>query len=133
QRMGGQRQKNIKVARRTTADAGLALAGLTNVRAVLDARREIDRKRALARHLPRARAGRAWILDHLAAALTNRTGALEREEAALGVADTALTVAVLAGLRLGAGLGTAAGAGLAGHRSRQPHLRGLAGVGVFQR
>ena len=77
--------------------------------------------------------GRTRILDHLAAALADRTGALQREEAALGVADAAVAVAVLAGLRLGAGLGAGAGAGFAGHRGRQPHLRVLAGEGLLQR
>src|SRR5882672_8741402 len=49
------------------------------------------------------------------------------------MADPAVAVAGRAGLRLGAGLGAAARAGLAGHRSRQPHLRGLAGEGLVQR
>ena len=51
-------------------------------------RRNVDRQRALARDAARAGAGRARILDHLAAALAGRTGALEREEA-LRVADAA--------------------------------------------
>src|SRR6185295_8766663 len=93
ERVRSQRKKNIKVARRPAAHAGLAFAGEANARAVLDTRGDIDRKRALA-----------------------------RQKAALAVADAAVAVAVLAGLRLGAGLGAVAGAGLAGHRGRQPHL-----------
>ncbi len=74
---------------------------------------------------PGARAARAGIVDHLAAALTGRAGALEREEA-LRMAHAAGAAAGRTGLRLGAGLGARTGAGLAGDRGRQPHLRGLA-------
>ena len=81
---------------------------------------------------PEPRAGRARIVDHLAAALADRAGAFEREEA-LGVTDAAVAVAVRAGLRLGAGLGAGAGAGFAGDRGRDPHLRGLAVKGVLER
>src|SRR6185312_8672573 len=66
-------------------------------------------------------------------ALAHRTGALEREEAALGVADAAMAMAVLAGLGLGAGLGAGARTGLAGHRGRQPHLSGLAAERIVER
>ena len=38
--MRGQRQENVEVARRATANAGLAFAGKPNARAVLDALRE---------------------------------------------------------------------------------------------
>ena len=127
------RQEDVEVARRAAADPGLALAGKPDAGAVLDPWRDVDRKRALARHAPGAGAGRARILDHLAAALADRAGALEREEAALGVADAAVAVAVLAGLRLGARLGAGAGAGLAGDRGRQPQLGGLAGERLLQR
>ena len=48
--MRRQRQENIEIARRPAAHAGLAFAGKTDARAVLDARRNIDRQRALARH-----------------------------------------------------------------------------------
>src|SRR5262249_48633634 len=81
---------------------------------------------------PRARTGRARILDHLATTLADRARALEREEAALGMADAAVAVAMLAGLWLGASLGAGARAGLAGDRGRPPHLRGLAAKRLVQ-
>ena len=93
--------------------------------------RDVHRQRALARHAAGAGAGRARIVDHLAAALTARAGALEREEA-LRVADASGAAAMRAGLRPRAGLGAGAGAGFAGDRRRQPHLGGLAAVGLLQ-
>src|SRR4051812_11438024 len=90
ERVGGQRGKNIEIARRPAAHTGLALVGEADAGAVLDAGRDVDRERALARHPARARARRARVLDHLAAALADRAGALQREEAALGVADAAV-------------------------------------------
>ena len=77
---------------------------------------------------PQARAG---ILDDLAAALAGRTGALEREEA-LRVPDLALAAARRADLGLGARLGAASGAGLAGDRRRNPHLSALAAVRLLR-
>src|SRR6185436_2662284 len=99
-------------------------ASEANAGAVFVPGRDVDRQGALACHPSRARTGRTRVFDHLAAALADRTGALEREEAALGVADAAVAVAMQTGLWLGAGLGADARAGLAGHRRRQPHLRG---------
>ena len=81
---------------------------------------------------PAPRAGRTGIVDHLAAALTGRAGALEREEA-LRMPDLAGAAAGRAGLRLGAGLGAGAGAGFAGHRGRNADLRGLAVEGLLER
>src|SRR5262249_12710169 len=80
---------------------------------------------------PRARAGRAGIIDDLATALAGRTGPLEREET-LGVTDASLTAAGRTSLGLGAGLGAGARAGLAGHRGRDAHLGGLAAIGFLQ-
>src|SRR5450759_2894077 len=93
-----QRQENIEVARRAAAQTGLAFAGEPDAGAILDAGRDIDREHALARHPPGPSAGRAGIVDHLAAALAGRAGALEREEA-LGMSDLAGTAAGRAGLR----------------------------------
>ena len=132
ERVRAERQENVEVARRTAAHAGLALAGEPDAGTVLDAGRNVDRQRALARDAAGARAGRARIVDHLAAALTGRAGALQREEA-LRVTDAAGAVAMRAGLRLGAGLGAGAGAGFAGHRRRQAHLRGLAVERLLER
>ena len=62
------RQKNIEIARRPAAHAGLAFAGQPDAGAILDAGRNIDRQRALARDPPGAAADLARIVDHLAAA-----------------------------------------------------------------
>src|SRR5258708_6009904 len=117
--MTGQRKKNIEVARRAAAYAGLAFAGQPDARAFFDTGRDVDRERALTRDAAGAAAARARILDHLAAALTDRAGSLQREEATLGVADAAVAVAVLTDLPLGAGLGARAPAGLPPHRPPQ--------------
>src|SRR5262249_28391079 len=79
----------------------------------------------------RARAGRAGIVDHLAAALAVRAGPLQREEA-LGVAHAPLAAAGRTGLRPGPDLGARARTGLARHRGRDAHLRGLAGEGFVE-
>src|SRR5207249_1403913 len=88
ERVRGEREEDVEIARRPTAHAGLALAGKPDARAILDAGRNVDRERALARDAARARAGWTRAFDHLAAALTAGAGALQREEA-LGVADAA--------------------------------------------
>ena len=93
--------------------------------------RDIDRERALAGRPAETAAGGAGTVDHLAAAVTGRAGALQGEEA-LGVADLALAAAGGAHLRLGAGLGAAAGAGFAGDRGRNPDLGVLAAIGLFE-
>src|SRR4029077_14800711 len=125
-------QENIEIARRTAAHAGFAFAGQPNAGAVLDARRNVDRQSALARHPAGARARCARAVDRLAAALAIRAGALQREEA-LGMADFAVAAAHLTGFRLGAGLGAGARAGLARHRRRNADLRRLARIGVVER
>src|SRR5262245_40890637 len=131
ERMRAEGEKNIEVARRTAADAGLPFAGEPDAGAVLDAGRDVHGQCALARHPPRAGAGWAGIADHLAAALAVRASALQREEA-LRVQDASLAATARTGLRPGAGLRARAGAGLAGDRGRNAHLRGLAGIGLFQ-
>src|SRR5262245_14583827 len=96
ERMRAEGEKNVEVARRTAADAGLAFAGEPDAGAVLDAGRNVHGQRALARHPPRTGAGRAGIADHLAAALAVRAGALQREEA-LRVQDASLPAAARTG------------------------------------
>src|SRR5262249_38240297 len=105
--MGRQRQEDVEVARRTAPHAGLAFAGKPDACAVLDALRNVDGQCALARYPARAHTGRAGVLNHLATALTTRTGPLQREEA-LRLPDAAGAAAGRAGLRLGAGLGAGA-------------------------
>src|SRR5262249_33509823 len=127
-----QRQEDVEIAGGPAAHAGFALARQANARAVLDAGRNVDRQRALARDAARPRTGRAGIVDHLAAAMTGRAGALEREEA-LRVADAALAAAGLAGMRPRARPGARTGAGLAGDRGGNADLGGLAGERVVER
>ena len=91
----------------------------------------VDRERALAGDPAEPAAGGAGIFDDLTAALAGRAGALQGEEA-LGMADLALAAAGRAGLRLGAGLGAAARAGLAGDRGRDADLGVLAAIGLFE-
>src|SRR6185436_516543 len=126
------RQEDIEVAGRPAAHAGLALAGEANARAVLDARRDVDRQRAFAHHAARAAAGAARVVDDLAASLAGGAGALDGEEALAG-AHLAGARAGRAGRGLGAGLGAAAGAGLAGDAGGDADLRRLAGERLGQR
>src|SRR5207245_11342418 len=128
----GQRQEDVEVAGRAAADPGLALAGEPDPGAVLDARGNVDRQRPLAGDTPLTRAGRAGVLDHLAAALAARTGPLQREEA-LRLPHASGAAAGRAGLRLGAGLGPDARAGLAGDRDRNLDLLALAAKGFLKR
>src|SRR5690348_5959153 len=125
-------QEDVEIASGTTAHARLAFAGQTNPRAILDARRNVDRERAFARNSPGARTGRAWIFDHLASPLTSQASALEREEA-LGMADAADAPAGGTGLGSGARLGAAARTDLAGDGRRQTHLRGLSVESLLER
>src|SRR5262249_42839449 len=85
----GKRQEDVEGARRAATRAGFAFSGKPDARAVLDARRNIDRQSPLARDAARSSTAGAGIVDHLAAALTVRAGPLESEKA-LGVADLAL-------------------------------------------
>src|SRR5665647_3412545 len=126
-----QRQENIKVARRSAAHAGLALAGEPDAGAVLDTGRDVDRQHALARNASGALAGVAGVVDDLAAALARGAGALEREEA-LRMADLAGAAAGGAGLRLAAGLGAGARADFAGDRRRNANLGVLALEGFLE-
>src|SRR6266567_2794892 len=129
--MCAEREENVEIPGRSTAHARLALAREPYAGAILDAGGNADRERTLARHPPRARAGRAGIIDDLAAALAGRTGPLKRKET-LGVTDASLTAAGRTSLGFGAGLGARAGAGLTRHRGRDAHLGGLAGIGFLQ-
>src|SRR5436190_13703263 len=102
--MRAEGEKNVEVARRPAADAGLAFAGEPDASTVLDAGRNVHRQRPLARHPPGARAGWARIADHLAAALAVWTSSFQGEEA-LRVQDASLPAAGRTCLRPGARLG----------------------------
>src|SRR6202043_2432475 len=119
-------------ARRPAADAGLAFAGEPDSGAVFHPLRNVDRQGPLPRHPSRADAGRAGVLDHLAAALAARAGSFQREEA-LRLPHPPGAAAGRAGLRLGAGLGAGARTGFAGDRDRNFDLGGLADEGFLQR
>src|SRR3984885_254417 len=132
ERMGAKRQENIEIARRTAAQTRLAFPGQPDARAVFDARRDIHRQSALARHPARSDARRARTFNHLAPALTGQAGALKRKET-LGMTDFAEAAAARTSLGLGAWLGARTGARLAGDRRRNADLRGLAGKRFLQR
>src|SRR5262249_47454604 len=125
------RQEDVEIAGRPAAQSSLPLPGQANAGAVLDAGRDVDRERALAGGPAETAAGGAGLVDHLAAAMTGRAGALQGEEA-LGVANLALAAAGRARLRLGAGLGAVAAAGFAGDRGRNPDLGVLAAIGLLE-
>jgi len=88
-------QEDVKVSGRTSTQPCLALACKPDARTVLDAGRNVDRKRTLFDRTALPRALAAGVFDDLATALTLRTGALDREEA-LGCADPADAVTHLA-------------------------------------
>src|SRR5690606_21644819 len=94
-------EEDVEIAGRTAAQARLAVADEAHFGPVLDTGRDVDRERPLARDAPRARAGRARIVDHLAAADARRAGPLDGEEALAG-AHLADAAAGRAGRGLGA-------------------------------
>src|SRR3984957_5890383 len=132
ERMGAKRQENIEIAGWPAAQTRLAFSGQPDARAVCDARRDVHRQRALARHPAGSDARRARAFDNLAPALTGQAGALEREET-LGMPDFAEAAAARTGLRLGARLCAGTGARLADDRRRNSDLRRLAGKRFLQR
>ena len=131
ERMCADREKNVEIPGRSAAHARLAFARESYAGAILDARGDVDRERAVARHPPGARAGWAGVVDDLSATLAGGTGPLEREET-LGVTDASVAAAGWTSLGFGAGLGAGAGASLAGHRGGEAYLGGLAEIGLLQ-
>src|SRR5690606_9881322 len=79
--VGLDREENTEVACRPAAQARIAHTGKADARAILDTRRNIHGQRPFAHDAARAGAGRARIVDDLAAPLAGRAGALDREEA----------------------------------------------------
>src|SRR5262245_66675681 len=71
-------EENIQIAGRTAAQPCLAFSSQPNARAVLHPGRDMDRKGAFARHPAAASTHFAGIVDHLTAAMTGGTGALQR-------------------------------------------------------
>src|SRR5262249_29670207 len=70
---GADGEKNVDPPGRPPAPARLAFAREPYAGAILDARGDVDRERALARHPPGARAGWAGVVDDLSAALAGGT------------------------------------------------------------
>src|SRR3712207_2572748 len=110
---------DLQVAGRATAPSGRALAGQPDALAVLDAGRDPHGDRAGLVRDAVAGAGRAGVVDDLAgaAAVAARLREGERPLAAAGHAGA---LAHRAGVRAGAGLRAATGAGRAGARALHP-------------
>ncbi len=126
------RDEDVEIARRRAAHPALALAGEPDAGAVLDPRRNVDRERLFAPHPALAAAALARLFDDPAGALAARAGALDREEALLR-ANPAAPVTGRALYRLGAGLGAAAAALVAGNEVRHPDRRLLAAKALLER
>src|SRR5262245_61226824 len=125
------REEDVEVPRRTTANAGLTLARQADARAVLDAGRDVDRERAVAHGAAGAAASWTRIVDDLTASLAAGACPFQGEKA-LRVADAARPTAMRAGFRLAAGLSAGPGASVAGDRRWNADLRGLADVGLVE-
>src|SRR5580658_1513190 len=121
-------EEDIEIARAAAAQAGLALAGETDARAVFDARGNGDREGLLLALPALAAAGAARILDDAAGAVAGGAGALDGEEALLR-AHAAGAMAGGTAHRARPRGGAAAVAGLAGRLGRHAHgrLRALEG------
>ena len=127
----GQRQENVKIARRPAADTGLALTRQPDPGSIFDTLGNIDRQRPLACRAAGTRARGTRILDHLAASLATRTGSLQGEKS-LRLPHAAGSTACRTVLGLGAGFGAGTRTGLACDRDRDLNLGGLADEGLFE-
>src|SRR5262249_3963017 len=108
---------------------GLALAGQTDARAVLDARRDRHLQGALPLHRADALADLARIADHPSLAAAGRTGSLNQEEPLL---RTHLAGAAAGGAPLRLARGPRAGPGGAPLAGGPPQARLGAGEGFRQ-
>src|SRR5690606_19541833 len=126
------REENIEIARRTAAPAGFAFTRKPDARAVLDARRNGYRERALLGDAAVAVTRGAGVVDRLAATLTGRARALDGEKA-LARAHLPLAGTGLAGGRARARACARTRARLAGDARRYANLRLLAGEGLGER
>src|SRR5690606_54802 len=117
---------------RATIDARLAIAGRADAHAVLDPGRYVDLEGLLLLDAPLPVARRAWLGNHLAAAMAGRAGLLDRKEPLLDP-NTALAIAGMARLGLGARLRArtlACGAAIPG---RHANLGDVAVGGLLER
>src|SRR5258706_1807435 len=129
-KMLGNREKNIEIARRPAIGPGSAFARQTDAGALFHSRRYVHIQSAFLLHQTRAAADLAGIADDLAAAAAGRAGALDGEEA-LGGSDLAVTGAGGAGLGAGARFRARARAAVAGQHGRDFDFRSAAGEGFF--
>jgi len=112
--MGLDRDENVQIPRRSTAQSGLSLAGNPNARAILDARRDINGKGFFSLDTAGADASPAWIIDYPARAMASWTTSFDREKSLLG-ANLSRAMTARARNRGRAALCSAALAGLAGN------------------
>ena len=106
-----------QVAAFAAVRSGFAVSGHTDAFTVVNAGGDVCRNGLLARHVTRAEALRALVLNDLSAAAAGRAAALRlrhAEDRALGERNDALAAALLAGHRARSGLASAAAAVCAG-------------------
>src|SRR6185503_7246286 len=130
--MGLNGDVDVEIARRPAVSAGLALASQANPVAVVDARRDLDRKRLVLAQAASAAALAAGLVDRSASTAAVRTRLLNREEP-LGDSYLAHAAARLAVDRLRARLGTLAGAARALDLGRNIQRDGIARHGLLER
>src|SRR3954454_3057824 len=87
-RMRRETDENIKITRRRAVRSDLALAGQPNARAVLDARRNVDREGLFLAHAPLPATGLARFLDRLSGAVASRTRLFESKKPLLAAYPT---------------------------------------------
>ena len=131
-RVLGDAELHIEIARRRAPRAGLPFARHAQAVAVIHSGRHRDGQRLATLHAAATAAGRARVADDAAGATAARTRLLEREKA-LGDADLATPAALRTIDGLGAGLGPAAIAALAGRQVGHGNLHRVAAHGLLQR
>src|SRR6266404_14532 len=124
--------EDVEIARGSAADPDLALTRQTDAGAVLDTGWNADRQCLFAAGATLAGASPARIIDDPSSPLACGAGSLDRKEALLD-ARTPTAVTGRTGDRLGASLGAAALALLAGNEGLHPNCRLLATEAVFER
>ncbi len=130
-RVPGEVDEDVEVARRAAAHPGFALAGEADSGALVDPGGNVDRQRLALLDPALAAAGRAGIGDRLADAAAGGAGLLDHEEA-LARANLAAAAARRAGPGRGAGLGARAGAGLARRGGIDLELDLAAVIGILE-
>src|SRR6185312_13650446 len=122
ERMRPDGKEDVEIAIAAAAQTRFAFAGETDTRAVLDTGRNGDVEHLLLARAALAAARTAWLVDHLAGAMTGRAGALHGEEALLR-ADAAGAAAGRAIDRLRSCFRAAAVTGITRRERRHADLR----------